>query len=587
VHPLRPYRRSRRLLLTLAALAACAVGVPGLAHATPSPDGTGTLDYLGVPVGNGSTENYLPFAFSLDSGEEFQNGALEIAVPAGWSAPSTNSADEGYTTSDCGTVSTAGQIITVTGITLTGSNFCSVVYGDFPGPGVAAPTTPGPVSFAAQTKSTAGGTLTPVGTSPSVDVLAPDGSGTMTTPTDVVMPATTGHIIEFTYTAAYGGIFDGMVALTVPPGWSPPSDSDPTAEGFTTTDAGCGCLFVVDRTIYVDFLVLSVFGEPDHFKITYGDTSGGGPGAIAPSTPGRYGWRSASQASCDCEARLRRLAASPMIRVLAPDGSGTMTVAPTKVSAGSHTTAVVNYKAVPGGMQDGAVSVEVPADWSPPSTNPTEPGYVTASAGTVSALGQTITVSGLTQFASSVKIKYGARSGGGPGALVTSSTGLATWAAMQKSTAGGTPTALSSSPQITVYAPDGSGTLTTPTTTVVHGSTGNTISFTYTAAAGGLSNGSVAVRVPPGWSAPSTGNLNAGYSTASAGTVSVSGQYIVVSGLTLADGNTVTITYGSTSGGGPGATAPGSTGTQTWRGAEGSTGLFRVVLGTSPTVTVT
>src|SRR5207237_8275938 len=110
------------------------------------------------------------------------------------------------------------------------------------------------------------------------------------------------------------------------------------------------------------------------------------------------------------------------------------------------------------------------------------------------------------------------------------------------------------------------GTLTTPTSNVANGSTGNTITFTYTAAAGGLSNGSITLDVPAGWSAPSTTGANAGYTTASTGTVSVSGQTITVSSVTLAGGSTLTVTYGATSAGGPGATAPGSAGSATWQG---------------------
>ncbi|MGP8162400.1 MAG: hypothetical protein ACLQAN_01235, partial [Acidimicrobiales bacterium] len=63
----------------------------------------------------------------------------------------------------------------------------------------------------------------------------------------------------------------------------------------------------------------------------------------------------------------------------------------------------------------------------------------------------------------------------------------------------------------TVYAADGSGTLTTPTANVANGSTGNTITFTYTAASGGVSGGAVTIAVPTGWSAPSTTGTAAGY----------------------------------------------------------------------------
>src|SRR6185369_8675140 len=88
----------------------------------------------------------------------------------------------------------------------------------------------------------------------------------------------------------------------------------------------------------------------------------------------------------------------------------------------------------------------------------------------------------------------------------TTTAGAATWQAQEKSTSGGTLTNLASSPRISVYAADGTGTLTSNTANVVNASTGNTITFTYTAATGGLSGGEVDVAVPSGWTAPTAAN---------------------------------------------------------------------------------
>ena len=80
--------------------------------------------------------------------------------------------------------------------------------------------------------------------------------------------------------------------------------------------------------------------------------------------------------------------------------------------------------------------------------------------------------------------------------------------------------------------------------TSVLASVPTTLSFTYTAATDGLVAGSVVVNVPSGWTAPSTSSTHAGYTTASVGTLSVAGQVITVSGLTLSSDSTLTITYG-------------------------------------------
>jgi hypothetical protein len=547
-------------------LTALALAGAGVARADGS-DGDGTLTYLGFPVAYASGENLVPFSFELPAGQDFQDGALQIEVPTGWSEPSINSSDPGYTTSDCGTVATSAQTITITGITLADPDICLVFYGDVPGPGVDAPASPGPATFAAESKATPGGTFTPLASSPDVQVLSPDGSGTMTTPTVGVVPGATGQTIVFTYTAAFGGTFDGDLELVVPPGWSPPSDN-PTDAGFTSTDLVSGSIDVQGRSIFV--FPLDMDGG-DVFTVTYGDTSGGGGGAVAPATPARQVWQTWETSACGCFSEPTKLAVQPTIRVLSLDGAGTMNVKPSGASATGHTTLKFAYSPAPGGMWEGTVTIDVPASWSPASTNPTDPGYVTAGSGTVSVVGGDIQISGLTLFGGSLRLQYGSRAGGGPGALVPATPGPQTFAVQQRSSAGGTLTPLSASPDVTVYAPDGSGTFTTPTLTVTHSSTDNTITFTYTVEIGGISNGAVVLRVPGGWSVPSVNGADPGYTTATAGSVAVSGRTLSVKGLSLAAGNTFSITYGSQALAGPGATAPATTGPQTWTVKERST----------------
>src|SRR6202167_4651168 len=70
-------------------------------------------------------------------------------------------------------------------------------------------------------------------------------------------------------------------------------------------------------------------------------------------------------------------------------------------------------------------------------------------------------------------------------------------------------------------AANGTGTMTTKTTSVTYGTSDHVITFTYTAATGGVSNGGVPLTVPAGWSTPSTAGTSGGYTTASTGTVSI------------------------------------------------------------------
>jgi hypothetical protein len=136
-------------------------------------------------------------------------------------------------------------------------------------------------------------------------------------------------------------------------------------------------------------------------------------------------------------------------------------------------------------------------------------------------------------------------------------------------------------------AANGTGTMTTKTTSVTYGSTGHVITFTYTAATGGVSSGGVHLTVPTGWSAPSTTGTSAGYTTASSGTVSIDAQTIVVLGVTLAAGATLTINYGSKAAKGPGATATTGVGAATWTAMEKSTSSgTETTLAKSPVITV-
>ncbi|HEY5438892.1 MAG TPA: hypothetical protein VIJ99_08315, partial [Acidimicrobiales bacterium] len=137
-------------------------------------------------------------------------------------------------------------------------------------------------------------------------------------------------------------------------------------------------------------------------------------------------------------------------------------------------------------------------------------------------------------------------------------------------------------------ANNGTGTMTSSVSSVTYGSTGHTITFTYTAASGGVSAGGVHLTVPNGWSPPSSTGTAAGFTTVSTGTLTFDGQTIIDLGFTLAAGKTLTITYGSKSLKGPGATATATVGPVAWTTYEKSTSSgTETQLAKSPTITVT
>lgn len=282
--------------------------------------------------------------------------------------------------------------------------------------------------------------------------------------------------------------------------------------------------------------------------------------------------------------------------VTSANGSGTLTTGVTSVSPGESGDVIAfTYTAASPGMFDGTVTITVPAGWTPPVTS-NAAGCTSVGGGTVSTSGQVITVSGLTLPAKgTVAITYGATSGGActatDGANAPTTGGPSLFQAAERSWSTGKLTNLAASPTINVAGTNGAGTLTTPVSSVGPGESGDVLTFTYTAAAGGMAAGSLTITVPSGWTAPTTSNAP-GCTTASAGTVAVSGQVITVSALTLASGGTVTITYGAVSGGSctsaDGATSPSSAGTSTFAAQQSATaGGTLTALAASPSITVT
>jgi hypothetical protein len=186
------------------------------------------------------------------------------------------------------------------------------------------------------------------------------------------------------------------------------------------------------------------------------------------------------------------------------DGAGSMVVSPTSAIAGSGgNTLTFSYTAGSRGLSSGAVQFLVPSGWSAPSTTSGTKGYTTSTAGTVSVSGQTITVSGLTlSSGGTVTITYGNKTVGGAGADApgAGSSGTSTFATSEKSTSAGTLKELAAPPSVTVTnSANGSGSMVVAPTAAVAASGGNTLTFTYTAVAGGLNNGALQVTVPSGW----------------------------------------------------------------------------------------
>lgn len=126
----------------------------------------------------------------------------------------------------------------------------------------------------------------------------------------------------------------------------------------------------------------------------------------------------------------------------------------------------------------------------------------------------------------------------------------------------------------------GPGTMTVGPTEVSTSSTGNGLTFTYTAALAGVSRGALKLVVPAGWSAPQKKKSNnAGFVTSSAGKLSIAKSTISVKKLTLCGSCTFTVKYID-------ATAPASAVISTFATAAAAKGKRTLPLVSSPTVSV-
>jgi hypothetical protein len=269
------------------------------------------------------------------------------------------------------------------------------------------------------------------------------------------------------------------------------------------------------------------------------------------------------------------------------DGAGTMTVSPTSVPASGTTTLTFTYTAAPTQpLQEGWIALDAPQGWTAPAL--AGPGGITVlclkaapacdlSHDKVSVSGQRVTIAGINlNPGQSLTITY-------TQATVPASAGPTTFNTFEQSNIRlGSLTAVNPPPGVTVTCPDGVGTMQVSPATVAAAST-RTLTFTYAPAAGCVvEGGSVTLQVPPGWTPPSATPDAAGYVAASpaAQSISVSGNAITVTGVTLAAGQALTIGYHQ-------ATAPGSATTSSFAAGEQSAGAGKLIsLSSSPQVTV-
>jgi hypothetical protein len=391
-------------------------------------------------------------------------------------------------------------------------------------------------------------------------------------PTDV--PASSTQTFEFTYTAAEQTSQSQSVTLDVPPDWTNPFKAtpaqahEPGAVTLNCTDCQTKKvqLSAVNRQIRLTTVLLPKGGT---LTITYAQ-------ARVPASAGTTTFDAAAGVPPGS------LDSSPEVSVTCADGTGTVSVSPNHVRTASTSTLTFIYTPAGGcALVDGAVSLIVPTGWVRPSATRGAAGYVSSDLGpnSVRISGTTMTISGVTLAAGQpFTITY--RKTTAPATATTS-----TFEASEESAAAGSLTTLLVPPQVTVrpattptspppstatstHTPKGTpsttpsvstptptptvtptprlnsaGTMTVSPSTVTAGRP-SPLTFTYQAPASGLPpSGEVTLTVPPGWTAPSASPGAPGYASATPGAAAVTGRQIEVTGVNLAPGEPLTISY--------------------------------------------
>jgi len=183
----------------------------------PMPDGVGTLTSNVSNVANGAAGQTITFTYTAAASGTF-GGEVDIVVPAGWTAPRIT-AGAGCVSASTGAVAVAGSTIQWTGLTRAGGTTATITYGAVSGGSCVAGNTAtatgtaGAATWTTTEKSTAAGTLSAIAASPSINVYAADGTGTLTASVSNVANAANGQTITFTYTAATGGTGGGEVDI--------------------------------------------------------------------------------------------------------------------------------------------------------------------------------------------------------------------------------------------------------------------------------------------------------------------------------------------------------------------------------------
>jgi hypothetical protein len=282
-----------------------------------------------------------------------------------------------------------------------------------------------------------------------------------------VAAGTTGNTMTITFTNGADTWGNGTLKVIIPAGWSAPSLSG-SNPGYYTVSVSNGTYagtMVNGQTITIYINNLQPYTGT--VTVIYGSKALGGPGATSQSGTGTAIFKVENN---PVGTNTYEIATSPQVAVLQPTstathtytstvtptisptltatptvtvtntpetGEGSATILPASVMvSGTGNTIIIEYTAGPSNWATppgyGTLRITVPAGWSQPSISGTNPGYFTADSygGTIngyiaSGYDMVVYVSGLPANVGKIIVKYGDKSGGGPGTTAQSNTGTA------------------------------------------------------------------------------------------------------------------------------------------------------------------
>ena len=400
-----------------------------------------------------------------------------------------------------------------------------------------------------------------------------DGAGMAVLSPSSLEAGSSHRVVEVTFTAA-GTMDGGNVSLEIPAGWGDVQSKDPTQRNYVSvrgdgitgepnTDGGRRIIASLDKLAAggsFRFIIGSGTGGANN-GVEVQDTVGFADFTIKSDGDGDTVYAAIASTlefkdrekirNPDKTGKIYKDAAGILKTKVtsALDGTGMVTVEPVEVRAADANVRLVFTYTPTQTIEDGALKLTVPSSWSKPQVEEDgRPGYTEAEGPSLGSatdddkFSVTIPIISLDKDQDPIKITYGATDAGR--AMASTVVGTDSFKFEMKGHADGHFRALRDQPTVTVKRQAsgmGKAVLAVEGDALHAGDMDRKITVVYTAA-GQMVAGKVRLTIPAGWSVPLVENVMVTSST----TPTIDGRMVMVDGVNLMAGSTVTFVYTGT-----------------------------------------